>query len=158
MREVQVQVPIQTLALIVPQVPSSRRCPPGCSYFSSPFLLMTVLGVLDVRHGVAAGTQRLSVSATRNFYSAFSTLFLMYFPCCLLLVMGSCCMILILKCFGDIKPIKCNPNQSSMPVEDKQDQSMKGCSHKRVKIIRISTMDCTIRQTVQLRLKYFTCL
>ena len=51
----------QVLALLVPQVPSSRRCPPSlCPY--SPFLLMTDLGTLDVRHGVAAGTQRLSAS------------------------------------------------------------------------------------------------
>ena len=54
----------------------------------------------------------------------------MYVSCYLLLVMGSCCLLLILKVFGDMEPIKCNPNQSSMQVEDKQDQGMKGCSHK----------------------------
>ena len=37
--------------------------------------------------------------ATRRVYSVFSTLFLMYFSCCLLLVMGSCCLFLILKMF-----------------------------------------------------------
>ena len=49
----------QTSNLLVPQAPSSRQCPPSlCPYL--PFLLMTDLGALDVRHGVAAGTQRLS--------------------------------------------------------------------------------------------------
>ena len=72
-----------------------------------------------------------SLSLTmRKFYSVFSTSFLMYFSCGLLLVMGFCCLFLILKYFGDIKPMKCNPNKSSMQIEDKQDQSMKGCSHK----------------------------
>ena len=37
--------------------------------------------------------------ATRMFYSVFSTLFVMYFSCCLLLVMASCCVFLILKMF-----------------------------------------------------------
>ena len=93
--EVQVQA-LQALALLVPQAPSSRRCPPSlCPY--SPFLLMTVLGALGVRHGVAAGTQTLSASATRKLYSVFRTVFLMYFSCCLLLGMGSCCLFLILK-------------------------------------------------------------
>ena len=36
---------------------------------------------------------------SRTFYSVFSTLFLMYFSCCLLLVMGSCCLFLIFKMF-----------------------------------------------------------
>ena len=73
------------LALLVPQAPSSRRCPAYlCPY--SPFLLMTVLGALDVRYGVAAGTQRLSASATRKVYSVFSTVFLFCLSCCLLLV------------------------------------------------------------------------
>ena len=35
----------------------------------------------------------------RRFNSVFSTLFLMYFSCCLLLVMGSCCLLLIWKMF-----------------------------------------------------------
>ena len=57
-RQVQVQA-LLALALLVPQAPSSRRCPPSlCPY--SPFLLSTVLCALGVRHGVAAGTQRLS--------------------------------------------------------------------------------------------------
>ena len=47
---------LQALALLVPQALSSRWCPPLCPYFSSPFLLRTVLGALGVRHGVAAGT------------------------------------------------------------------------------------------------------
>ena len=56
----QVQVH-QVLALLVRQMPSSRWCPPSlCLYLL--FLLMTVLGVLDVRHRLAAGTQRLSAS------------------------------------------------------------------------------------------------
>ena len=64
-RQVQVQA-LQALALLGPQSPSSRRCPPSlCPYL--PFLLRTVLGALGVRHGLAAGTQRLSASATRNF-------------------------------------------------------------------------------------------
>ena len=62
--KVQRQVPqfqaLQALALLVSQALSSRPCPPSCPYFSSPFLLRTVLGALGVRHGVAAGTQRLS--------------------------------------------------------------------------------------------------
>ena len=96
-RQVQVQA-LQALALLVPQAPSLRRCPPSlCPY--SPFLLKTVLGALGVGHGVAAGTQRLSASATRYFDSVFSTVFLMYFSCCLLLLMGSCCLCLILKMF-----------------------------------------------------------
>ena len=33
------------------------------------------------------------------YQKVFSTLFLMYFSCCLLLVMGSCCLFLILKMF-----------------------------------------------------------
>ena len=50
---------LQALALLVPEAPSSPRCPPSlCPY--SPFLLRTVLGVLGVWHGVAADTQRLS--------------------------------------------------------------------------------------------------
>ena len=36
---------------------------------------MTDLGALVVRHGVAAGTQRQSASATRRFYSDFNTVF-----------------------------------------------------------------------------------
>ena len=83
-RWVQIQVH-QVLALLVPQAPSSRRCLPSlCSYLS--FLLMTDLHALDVRQGVAAGTQRRSASATRRFYSVFSTVFLLCLPCCLLLV------------------------------------------------------------------------
>ena len=37
--------------------------------------------------------------ATRKLYSVFSTVFLMYFSYCLLLVMGLCCLFLILKMF-----------------------------------------------------------
>ena len=89
---------LQALALLVPQAPSSRRCPPSlCPY--SPFLLRTVLGALGVRHGVAAGTQRLSASATRRFCSVFSTVLLMCLSCCLLLVSGSCCLFLMMKMF-----------------------------------------------------------
>ena len=96
-RQVQVRA-LQALALLVPQAPSSRRCPPSlCPY--SPLLLRTVLSALGVRHRFAAGTQRLCASATRRFYSVFSGLFSMYFSCCLLLVMGSCCLFLILKVF-----------------------------------------------------------
>ena len=35
-----------------------------------------------------------------TYLPTFSTLFLMYFSCCLLLVMGSCCLYLILKKFS----------------------------------------------------------
>ena len=52
---------------------------PSCLY-------MTALGALDVRHRVAAGTQRQSASATRRFYSDFNTVFLLCLFCCLLLV------------------------------------------------------------------------
>ena len=38
-------------------------------------------------------------SENTKFYSVFSTLCLMYFSCCLLLVPGSCCLFLILKMF-----------------------------------------------------------
>ena len=73
------------LELLVPEAQSLCWGPPSlCPYL--PLLLMTVLRALDVRHGVAAGTQRLSASATRKFYSVFSTVFLMCLSCCLLLV------------------------------------------------------------------------
>ena len=41
---------------------------------------------LDVRHGVAAGTQRLSASSSRKVHSDFNTVFLLCLFCCLLLV------------------------------------------------------------------------
>ena len=66
---------LQALALLVPQAPSSRRCPPSCPYFSLPFLLRTVLGALGVRHGVAAGTQRLSASCYQKVLKRFFQLF-----------------------------------------------------------------------------------
>ena len=43
--------------------------------------------------------KRVAKCAKRKFYSVFSTLFLMYFSCCLLLVMGACWLFLILKLF-----------------------------------------------------------
>ena len=70
----QVQV-LQALALLVPQAPSPRRCPPSCPYFSLPFLLRTVLGALGARHGVAAGTQRLSASCYQKGLKEFFQLF-----------------------------------------------------------------------------------
>ena len=41
----------------------------------------------------------VSPAGERTFYSVLSTMFLMYFSCCLLLVMGSCCLFSILKMF-----------------------------------------------------------
>ena len=56
-----------------------------CPYFSSPFLLRTVLGALVVRHGVAAGTQGLSASCYQNVFMRVFQL-LLCVSCCLLLV------------------------------------------------------------------------
>ena len=73
------------LALLVPQAPSVSSL--FVSIFVRPSCLyMTGLGALDVRHGVAAGTQRQSVSATRTFSSDFNTVCLLCLSCCLLLV------------------------------------------------------------------------
>ena len=84
------------LAVLVLQAPSSRQCPPSlCQY--SPFLLRSVLRPLGVRHRVAAGTRDCLPLATRRFYSVFSTVLLMYFSCCLLMVMGSCSLFWIFK-------------------------------------------------------------
>ena len=69
--------------------------------------------------------------ATRRFHSVLSTVFLMCLSCCLLLVSGSCCLF-----FDDENVLLLKYNQSGVTqakdkqVEDKQDQSMKGCSHK----------------------------
>ena len=64
------------LALLVPQAPSLRRCPPSlCPY--SPFLLRTVLGALGVRHQVAAGRQRLSTLCYQNVLKEFLQLFVL---------------------------------------------------------------------------------
>ena len=65
---------LQALALLVSQAPSSRRCPASCPYFASPFLFRTVLGALAVRHGVAAGTQRLSAFWYQKVFMSLSAL------------------------------------------------------------------------------------
>ena len=78
------------------------------------------------------GTDGLNRDGTlRGFYSVFSTVFLMCLSCCLLLVSGSCCLffdddnVLLLK-YKQFRITQARDKQ----VEDKQDQSMKGCSHK----------------------------
>ena len=94
---------------------------------------MTDLGALDVQHGVAAGTQRLSASATRRFYSDFNTVCLLCLSCCLLLVQG---FLLLVSDEEIVLLLKYNrsriPQARDKQVEDGQDQSMKGCSHKQL--------------------------
>ena len=51
------------------------------------------------RRGKSRSTHTGSGDTPRKSYSVCSTLFLIYFSRCLLLVMGSCCLILILKMF-----------------------------------------------------------
>ena len=69
--------------------------------------------------------------ATRTFYSDFSTVCLLCLSCCLLLVSGSCCLFL-----DEENDLLLKYNQSRITqardkqVEEGQDQSMKGCSHK----------------------------
>ena len=55
------------------------------------------------------GAEQLAHYLNRRFYSVFSTVFLMYFSCCLLLVMGSCCLFLILKMFWCYKTNQVQP-------------------------------------------------
>ena len=51
--------------------------------------------------------------------------------CCLLLVSGSCCLFLMMKMFHCLKYNQSRIAQArDKQVADKQDQSMKGCSHK----------------------------
>ena len=89
---------------------------------------MTDLGALDLRHGVAAGTQRRSASATRRFYSDFNTVCLLCLYCCLLLVYG-----FLLLVFDEENGLLLKYKQSRITqardkqVEDKKDRSMKGC-------------------------------
>ena len=69
--------------------------------------------------------------ATTKFYSVFSTVFLMCLSCCLLVVYGSCCLFLMRKMCYLLKYNHSRITQArDKQVEDKQDQSMKGCSHK----------------------------
>ena len=67
----------------------------------------------------------------RRFYSGFSTVFSLCLSCCLLLVEGSCYLFLMRKMFY---LLKCNHSRITQArekqIEDKQDQSMGGCSHK----------------------------
>ena len=85
--------------------------------------------MLDVQHGVAAGTQRLSVSATRKFLYDFFQLFVVPL---LLLAAG---VGFLLHVFGGENVLLMKYNHSRITqvrdqqVEVKQDQSMKGCSH-----------------------------
>ena len=71
--------------------------------------------------------------ATRKFYSDFNTVFLLCLTCCLLLVAGVGFLRLV---FDEENVLLLKYNQSRITqardkqVEDKQDQSMKGCSHK----------------------------
>ena len=91
------------LALLVPQALFHVSALFLCVHLRPPFCLyMTDLGALVVRHGVAAGTQRQSASATRKFYSDFNTVFVPF----LLLAAGvgfSCCLFLMSKMFCLLK-------------------------------------------------------
>ena len=120
----------QALALLVPQAPSSRRCPPSlCPY--SQFPLRTVLGALDVRHGVAAGTQRLSASCYQKVLWCFQRC---VFDVPLLLLAARVGFLLLVCEDENVLLLKYNQSRITQArdkqVEDKQDPSMKGCSHK----------------------------
>ena len=85
---------------------------PSCLY-------MTDLGALDVRHGVAAGTQRQSASACVCCASLAA--------CCWCRV--SCCLFLMRKMFYLLNYDQSRITQArDKQVEENQDQSVKGCS------------------------------
>ena len=68
---------------------------------------------------------------TRRFYSVFSIMLLMCLSCCLLLVSGSCCLFLMMTMIYCLEYNQSRITQArDKQVEDKQDQSMRGCSHK----------------------------
>ena len=88
---------------------------------------MTDLGTVDVRHGVAAGTQRLSASCYQNVFQ----------PCAfvvpLLLLAAGVGFLLLAFDEENVLLLKYNQFRITQArdeqVEDKQDQRMKGCSH-----------------------------
>ena len=95
-------------------------------------MLRTVLSALGVRHGVAAGTQRLSASCYQNVFMSLSTLVV---P---LLLLAAGVGFLLLICDGEnVLLMKNNQYRITQArdqqVEAKQDQSMKGCSQKGVR-------------------------
>ena len=88
--------------------------------------------MLGVRHGVAAGTQRLSASCYQKVFKSLSALVV---P---LLLLAVCAGFLLLVFDGEnILLMKYNQYRTTQArdeqVELKQDQSMKGCSQKRVR-------------------------
>ena len=109
------------LALLVPQVPSSRRC-----------LYMTDLGALDVRHRGLLPVGRDSLPLLPEGFIVISTLYVCCAPlaaCCWCKV--SCCLFLMRKMFFLLKYNQSRITQArDKQVEEIQDQSMKGCSHK----------------------------
>ena len=92
---------------------------------------MTVLGALDARHGVAAGTQRLSASCYQKVLYCFQH---SVFVVPLLLLAAGVGFLLLVFDEENVLLLKYNQSRITQArdkqVEDKQDQSMKGCSHK----------------------------
>ena len=92
---------------------------------------MTVLGALDVRHGVVAGTRRLSGSCYQKGLECFEHC--LFVVPLLLLAAGVGLLLLV---FDEENVLLLKYNQSRITqarvkqVEDKQDQSMKGCIYK----------------------------
>ena len=70
----------------------------------------------------------------------------------------------LLLVFDDENVLLLKYNQSRITqardkqVEDKQDQRMKGCRHKELDKEGLSTIDHSNKHSMQLRMKYFTCL
>ena len=82
---------------------------------------MPDLGALDIRHGVATGTQQ---NASGTIYSDFNTVLLAAGVGFLLLVFDEENLLLLKYNHSRITQAR------DKQVEDKQDQSVKGCSHK----------------------------
>ena len=92
---------------------------------------MTVRGALDVWRVVAAGTQRLSASCYQNVLECF---WHCAFVVPLLLLAAGVRFLLLVFDEENVLFLKYNQSRITQArdeqVEDKQDQSMKGCSHK----------------------------
>ena len=102
------------------------------SFFVSIFALFAYdsTRALDVRHGVAAGTQRLSASCYQNVLKCFQHC---VFVVPLLLLAAGVGFLLLVFDDGNVLLLKYNHSRITQArkkqVEDKQDQSMKGSSH-----------------------------